>query len=364
MQDTIDFTMFHFSILISFFMIMFCSGGELLSSESHSFFSFLKAIDSNNVLNISKISHPCLINGVRCNSNATNILEIRLDNMNLSGIFDADSLCRLQKLKVVSLANNNIKGTISFSILHCTRLVYLNVSNNKLSGRFPNKALTRLKYLTNLDVSMNNFSTSYMAPISIKLESNTIQPTPSPLTNKTPKNATSEIEIMVGLVLGIGLLLSSLYFMIKKSSKLMGEIEVKKNNLDSPMKKATSEGRLKGGDNNNSELVFFVEDHERFKLEDLLRATADLRSENFWSSLFKVKFENNVEYAVKRLKNLQVSCDEFREILKQISKVKHQNILSLVGYRSTKEEKLIIYKYQSNGSVLNLLNGKFKICKY
>jgi len=372
MQDTKDFTMFHFlrklfhfSILISFFMTMFSSGGELLSSESHSFFSFLKAINSNNVLNISKISHPCLINGVRCNSNATNIVEIRLDNMNLSGIFDAASLCRLQKLKVVSLANNNIKGTISTSILHCTRLVYLNVSNNQLSGRLPNKALTRLKYLKNLDVSMNNFSTSYMAPISIKLESkddiDTIQPTPSPLTNKTPKNADSKIEIMVGLVLGIGLLLSSLYFMIKKSSKLMGESEVKKNHLDSPMEKATSEGRLKGGDNNNSELVFFVEDHERFKLEDLLRARADLRSENFWSSLFKVKFENNVEYAVKRLKNLQVSCDEFREILKQISKVKHQNILSLVGYRSTKEEKLIIYKYQSNGSVLNLLNGKLRL---
>jgi hypothetical protein len=64
-------------------MIMFCSGGELLSSESHSLFSFLKAIDSNNVLNISKISHPCLINGVRCNSNATNIVETRLHNMNL-----------------------------------------------------------------------------------------------------------------------------------------------------------------------------------------------------------------------------------------------------------------------------------------
>ncbi|KAK2431855.1 phytosulfokine receptor [Trifolium repens] len=83
-------------------MIMICSGGELLSSESHSFFSFLKPIDQNNVLNISKISYPCLINGVTCNSNATNIVEIRLDNMNLSGIFDAYSLCRLQKLKVVS----------------------------------------------------------------------------------------------------------------------------------------------------------------------------------------------------------------------------------------------------------------------
>ncbi|XP_045828921.1 probable inactive receptor kinase At5g53320 [Trifolium pratense] len=140
----------------------------------------------------------------------------------------------------------------------------------------------------------------------------------------------------------------------------MEEIEVKKNHLDSPIKKPiTHEVRLKGGDSNNSELVFFVEDHERFKLEDLLRAKADLRSENFWSSLFKVKLENNVEYAVKRLKNLKVSCDEFGETLRKISKVKHQNILPLVGYRSTDEEKLIIYKYQSNGSLLNLLNERY-----
>ncbi|WJX59642.1 hypothetical protein P8452_44946 [Trifolium repens] len=127
--------------------------------------------------------------------------------------------------------------------------------------------------------------------------------------------------------------------MVKKSSKLIEEIEVKKNHLDSPIKKPTThEVKLKGGDNCNSELVFFVEDHERFKLEDLLRAKADLRSENFWSSLFKV------------------SCDEFGETLRKISKVKHQNILPVVGYRSTNEEKLIIYKYQSNGSLLNLLN--------
>ncbi|WJX64883.1 hypothetical protein P8452_49612 [Trifolium repens] len=342
---------------------MLCSGGELSSSESHSFYSFLKAIDHNNVLNISKISYPCLINGVRCNSNATNIVEIRLDNMNLSGIFDAYSLCRLQKLKVVSLANNNIKGTISSSILHCRRLVHLNVTNNQLSGRLP-KSLRRLKYLKNLDVSKNNFSTNYMAQIS-KLESisdldHTIQPTPSLLTSnntsKKPRPWYENIEILLGLGLGVGLLLLSLYFMVKKSSKLIEEIELKKNHLDSPIKKPTiQEVKLKG-DNCNSELVFFVEDHERFKLEDLLRAKADLRSENFWSSLFKVKLENKVEYAVKRLKNMQVSCDEFEETLRKISKVKHQNILPLVGYRSTNEEKLIIYKYQSNGSLLNLLN--------
>lgn len=398
MQDTTEFTMiqflrrlFFFSFLISFFMTMFCSGSEFLSSESDSFFSFLKAIDHNNVLNISNIvvssslpppQHPCLIklNGVRCNSNATNIVEIRLDNLNLSGIFDANSLCKLQKLKFVSLANNNIRGTIPSSILHCRKLVHLNVTNNQLSGRLP-KALTRLKYLKSLDVSNNNFSskeeyrnlfTNYLAPIS-KLETKndvvTIQPTPSPLTYNTNENSKkpwyTNIEILVGLVLGIGLILSSLYFIVKKSSKLMElESDVKKSHIVSPIKKVTThEVKIKGRDinsnnNNDSELVFFVEDHERFKLEDLLRAKADLRSENFWSSLFKVKLENDVEYVVKRLKNLQVSCDEFGETLRKISKVKHSNILQLVGYRSTKEEKLIIYKYQSNGSLLNLLNGK------
>ncbi|KAG4952899.1 hypothetical protein JHK87_038493 [Glycine soja] len=115
-----------------------------------------------------------------------------------------------------------------------------------------------------------------------------------------------------------------------KSAKFSAEREVVKDHRRvSPITKATThevqEVKLKEGD---SELVFFVEDRERFTLEDLLRATADLRSEGFCSSLYK------------------------------ISNLKHQNILPLVGYRSTSEEKLIIYEYQSNGSLLNLLNGR------
>lgn len=160
--------------------------------------------------------------------------------------------------------------------------------------------------------------------------------------------------------MGAGLLLSTIYFIVKKSAKFSAEREVVKDHRRvSPITKATThevqEVKLKEGD---SELVFFVEDRERFTLEDLLRATADLRSEGFCSSLYKVKLEHNVYYAVKRLKNLQVSLEEFGETLRKISNLKHQNILPLVGYRSTSEEKLIIYEYQSNGSLLNLLNGK------
>ena len=92
-----------FAILI--FFIVDCTRGE--SSESESFFNFIRALDPKNVLNITWIespSHPCLVklNGVRCNSNATNVVHIRLENLNLSGTIDADSLCRLQKLRLKS----------------------------------------------------------------------------------------------------------------------------------------------------------------------------------------------------------------------------------------------------------------------
>jgi len=381
--------LFFFAILFS---IIECARGEL--SESQSFFNFLRALDPQNVLNntytlIGSPSYSCLVklNGVRCDSNATNIVHIRLENLNLSGTIDADSLCRLQKLRVVSLANNKIRGTIPPSILHCTRLTHLNLTSNQLSGRLP-KALTKLKHLRNLDISNNNFSgmipskqqyrglSTYYVTLSSKLENNSTieglkendtntmqQPTPDYLSDTASDNSNSSKNRRTGtlvvLLLGTGFLLLSLYFMVKKAFKLNEGKEVVKEKHDvlkAPTKEV-QEVNLKEGD---SELVFFVEDRERFTLEDLLRATADLRSEGFCSSLYKVKLENNDHYAVKRLKNLQVSLEEFGETLRKISKLKHQNILPLVGYRSTSEEKFIIYKYQNNGSLLNLLNGMFR----
>nr|POE97308.1 protein strubbelig-receptor family 6 [Quercus suber] len=136
-------------------LITVCIGGQL--SESESFFNFIRAVDPQNVLGIAwngLVAHPCLhkLRGVKCNSQS--IVEIRLENLNLSGILDVDALCKLPNL---SLAKNHIRGNIPYSILHCTRLTYLNLSNNHLSGRLP-LALTKLKYLRRLDISTNHLT--------------------------------------------------------------------------------------------------------------------------------------------------------------------------------------------------------------
>ncbi|KAK4278361.1 hypothetical protein QN277_016217 [Acacia crassicarpa] len=183
------------------------------------------------------------------------------------------------------------------------------------------------------------------------------QPSPSPGNNKSA--GSSSWKKLAPILVGVGLFLAAAFFMLKRMSKVGEEMENMEthrefsgNTLKGVIITTEDVEKLKKRD---SELVFFVEEHERFTLEDLLQATADVRSESFSSSLYKVILKNNMHYAVKRLRNLQVTSDEFGETLRQVSNLKHPNILPLVGYRSTSEEKLLIYKYQSNGSLLLLL---------
>ncbi|KAK1397126.1 receptor-like protein kinase [Heracleum sosnowskyi] len=104
------------------------------------------------------------------------------------------------------------------------------------------------------------------------------------------------------------------------------------------------------------ELYFFVEEKDRFKMSDLLEAQADLQGHGLCSSLYKVKLKNrNTIFAVKRLKQSPLSFDEYCTIMEKIGKLQHQNLLPLVAYGFTNETKLLVYKFQPQGSLLSQL---------
>ncbi|KAE8733550.1 RNA-binding family protein isoform 1 [Hibiscus syriacus] len=303
-------------------------GGEL--QESKSFYSFIRDPQNNLGIQWNELSHnPCLLklNGVMCNRpQASSIVEMRLENINLSGVMDADSLCKLRKVEVVSLSRNLIHGTIPSTILYCTRLSYLNLCSNSLSGRVP-QILSKLKYLMSLDISNN----------------------PSMILGSTIRKGSGR---------------SYDYFEKPRANKIAKEKETLKVLKESPLKlpPIDAEQEVKQEDNRQQDLVFFVEDRESFKLDDLLEASADLRSQSICSSLYKVILKNNVTYDVKRLKKLQVSLEDFSQTMRRIGNLKHRNILPLIGYSCTNEEKLIFYKYQSSGSLLNLLQDHKRNC--
>lgn len=45
-----------------------------------------------------------------------------------------------------------------------------------------------------------------------------------------------------------------------------------------------------------------------------------------------------------------------------MDRVKHPNVLPALGYYCSKEEKLLVYEYQENGSLFRLLHGKYHAC--
>ncbi|CAL5390328.1 unnamed protein product [Camellia sinensis] len=373
-------TIIIFIATCSIFMITVCNGGELSESESESesksFFNFSQSIDPKNVLRIDWngfVPHPCSHQGVKCNFHGTTIRAIRLENLNLSGKIDTDSLCKLPNLQVLSLAQNHIQGNLPESISNCTTLKYLNLSNNLLNGSVP-IGLSKLKSLRRFDISNNHFieHLNYNASATLSLrflnafppqyaDQEAYPPVNNVSSTIDSKNQSAFVNWItwIPLVLCIGFYFLFIFFVNMKAIKLAKEKEILRSLAQSPAKTSpppppANDVEEVKPDERQSELVFFVGEEERFKMEDLLEAEADLQSQGLCSSLYKVKLKNNAVFAVKRLKKLQVSFEDFGETMSRIGNLGHPNILPLVGYNSTNEEKLLIYRYQSNGSLLNL----------
>ncbi|PSR95549.1 Inactive receptor kinase precursor [Actinidia chinensis var. chinensis] len=344
-------------------LITVSHGGELPESETENFLNFIQAVDPKNVLRIvwdnGWVPHPCSHNGVKCSLNHTTIRAIRLESLNLCGVIDAKSLCKLRNLEVLSLAQNQIHGTIPDSMLNCTSLRYLNLSSNLLNGSVP-IGLAKLKKLNRLDISKNQFKEEFKSLNEYSLDA--YAPT-GPGNRETGVGKNHKLVgkwiMWMPLVFGIALLFVFIRFLNVREIRSAREKEILRILAQSPTKPlpllAKDVAEEAKGDDRQSELVFFVDEEERFRMEDLLEAEADLQSQGLCSSLYKVKLKKNAFFAVKRMKKLQASFEEFGATMREIGNLKHPNILPLVGYNSSNiEEKLLIYRYQSKGSLLTL----------
>ncbi|XP_050216301.1 probable inactive receptor kinase At5g53320 [Mercurialis annua] len=286
-----------------FFLITACLAGEFSETETESFFNFVRAIDPENVLGISlneTIPNPCSDKwkGVKCNLKTATITEIRLESLNLSGIIDADSLCKLQNLKVLSLAKNLIRGNIPDSISNCRKLVYLDLSSNLLTGKFP-IALTKLKHLRILNISENlefkhsdNLQTTrqiYYLRKLLNVGEDSAQPPSSDKPNSEMKEWYRSVKDLLPIIIGIPFifaLLVVIYSINARATKSAQNKKILKSLAQTPQNN-NPPPEAKPDEDERTELVFFVDEHETFKLDDLFEATANLQSHTHYSSQYK-----------------------------------------------------------------------------
>ncbi|XVF61225.1 hypothetical protein PTKIN_Ptkin08bG0112800 [Pterospermum kingtungense] len=107
-------------------------------------------------------------------------------------------------------------------------------------------------------------------------------------------------------------------------------------------------------------LVFVDGEVEGYSLEQLMRASAELLGRGSLGTTYKAVVDGQLILTVKRLdagKTAATSSEVFEQHMDAVGGLRHPNLVPIRAYFQAKGERLVIYDYQPNGSVFNLVHG-------
>lgn len=98
-----------------------------------------------------------------------------------------------------------------------------------------------------------------------------------------------------------------------------------------------------------------------FDLDDLLCGAAQVIGRpGKLGTTYKVILECGLVVAVKRLKEMgTLSKKEFAQQMHLLGNVKHENLVEIIAFQYSKEEKLIVCEFVPDGNLFGLLHGMY-----
>ncbi|OEL25509.1 putative inactive receptor kinase [Dichanthelium oligosanthes] len=99
---------------------------------------------------------------------------------------------------------------------------------------------------------------------------------------------------------------------------------------------------------------------KELRFEDLLKSPAELLGRGRFGSSYKVVVPGGAALAVKRVKDVAVNEEEFRRRMERVGSAKHPAVLPPLAFYCAMQEKLVVYEFQSNGSLAKLLHGSIE----
>ncbi|KAL5990759.1 hypothetical protein ACLOJK_011663 [Asimina triloba] len=99
------------------------------------------------------------------------------------------------------------------------------------------------------------------------------------------------------------------------------------------------------------------------RLFNLMKATENFSKENVIGSgrsgtMYRATLPNGTLLAVRRLEESHHSDSRFISEMKTLGRIKHSNLVPLVGFCIARKERLLIYKYMVNGSLYQALHQR------
>ncbi|KAE8675714.1 putative inactive receptor kinase [Hibiscus syriacus] len=400
-------------------LVLFQGNAELVEEDKQSLLDFVNKLRHSRSLNWNETSPVCNNwMGVTCNKDGSRIIAVRLPGIGLHGPIPVNTISRLSALQILSLranginghfpsdffnlrnlsflylqynnfsgplpvdfstwnnltivnlSNNRFSGSIPSSLLNSTHLEALNLANNSLSGEIPDLNLPSLQQI---NLSNNNltgvvpksllrFPVSVFEGNNVSFENFPPRTSPSIAPSGEP-NPTSKKSGRLGKTALLGIIIAScvlvimafVFFVIVCCSRRKSEDAYSRKLQAGEM---SPEKAVSRSQDTNNRLFFFEVCNYTFDLEDLLRASAEVLGKGTYGISYKAVLEDATTVVVKRLKEVGAGKRDFEQQMEVVGSIRHPNVIELKAYYYSKDERLMVYDYYTQGSVSSILHGK------
>ncbi|CAG7895453.1 unnamed protein product [Brassica rapa] len=327
----------------------------------------------------------CNFVGVSCWNNQENrVINLELRDMGLSGRIP-ESLQYCGSLQKLDLSTNRLSGNIPPQL--CTWLpflVSLDLSNNDLNGEVP-PSLAECRFVNSLVLSKNRLTGQIPVQLSSLGRLATFSVSDNDLTGRIPSffassakyssddfagnkrlcgrplsstcGGLSKKNLAIIVAAGvIGAAASTLlafgvwwYYYRTRKRRTLNEEGV------STLARRLISHKL-------VQVSLFQKPLVKVKLGDLMAATNGFSSENVivttrTGTTYKAVLPDGSALAVKHLSECKLGEKEFRYEMNRLWELRHPNLAPLLGFCVVEEERLLVYKYMSNGTLMSLLEG-------
>ncbi|CAD5166934.1 unnamed protein product [Musa acuminata subsp. malaccensis] len=306
--------------------------------------------------------------GVTCNAQK-DIIVLNFGSQHFGGVI-SPAFASFTALRQLYLSNNGLTGLIPDSLTQLPQLQLLDVSNNSLSGKIPafsSSVTLKLDGNTKLGSDSDSSGGSSSSP------SSGMPGSTSGSSGNSGGSKSSSAAMIAGIIVAVVVLVGCsvalfMHYHKKKQEKKFGRVpmgtppnepEIVSIGVGGMNGNGGGLGMLYSQSSAGSTGSYMVEAQGmHISIQSLRRATNNFSEDNVLGrGGFGIVYKgdhNGTLIAVKRNQ-----CDlmgkkgqeEFKAEIDVLKKVKHRNLVTLLGYCDDAQERLLVYEYMSGGTL-------------
>jgi Leucine-rich repeat (LRR) protein len=274
------------------------------------------------------------------------------------------SLGRLRNLGVFDVSHNRVSGCIPFSFSNLSFLVQIDVSDNNLTGEIPQlgqlSTLPASQYAGNPGLcGMPLLPCGGMAAPRATAGSVLSQPSRT-------KNRGTVVIVAVLVAFGLVVAAACFFVVIARARRKEAREAHMLSSLQDGTRTATTWklGKMAEKEALSINVATFQSQLRRLTFTQLIEATngfsaGSLVGSGGFGEVFKATLKDGSCVAIKKLIHLSYQGDrEFTAEMETLGKIKHRNLVPLLGYCKVGEERLLVYEYMTHGSLEDALHGR------